>query len=54
MKIYFFKNIYDGRNHLVCKGKGAGRIEKEKPVKDIINETISEFYATIEKFGNLS
>ena len=23
-------------------------------VKDIINETISEFYTTIEKFGNLS
>ena len=35
-------------------GQVAGRIEKEKPVKDIINETINEFYETIEKFGNLS
>ena len=39
---------------IALTGQVAGRIEKEKPVKNIINETINEFYATIEKFGNLS
>ena len=39
---------------IALTGQVAGRIEKEKSVKNIINETINEFYATIEKFGNLS
>ena len=36
---------------IALTGQVAGRIEKEKPVKNIINETINEFYTTIEKFG---
>ena len=44
----------DMESSIALTGQVAGRIEKEKPVKDIINETINEFYATIEKFGNLS
>ena len=39
---------------IALTGQVAGRIEKEKSVKDIIKETINEFYSTIEKFGNLS
>ena len=44
----------DMESSIALTGQVAGRIEKEKPVKDIINETISEFYTTIEKFENLS
>ena len=44
----------DMESSIALTGQVAGRIEKEKPVKDIINETVNEFYETIEKFGNLS
>ena len=39
---------------IALTGQVAGRIEKEKSVKDIINETIEEFYSTIDLFKNLS
>ena len=39
---------------IALTGQVAGRIDKEKSVKDIINETMDEFYSTIESFNNLS
>ena len=39
---------------IALTGQVAGRIDKEKSVKDIINGTMDEFYSTIESFNNLS